>query len=100
MIITQLIFLTKRKNLYIIYTESEVMKDMKYYCIDEKPMERLQNGTGICVKVIDINSQGERKCGYGIFDPQKHEVFLIKELIISSEGKPQEFYSTKFEEED
>lgn len=72
---------------------------MKYYCIDEKSMKLLQNGTGICVKVIDINTQGECKCRDGIFDPQKHEVFLIKELLISSQEKPQWFGQPKLWEE-
>lgn len=97
MIITQLIFLTKRKNSSIIYTESEVMKDMKYYCIDENSLEYLQSGLGILVKITDANNQKTCNYGYGVFDAQTHKVFMFKEVF---RKKPQEFYSTKFEEED
>ena len=63
----------------------------------ENSLEYLQSGLGILVKITDTNNQKTCNYGYGVFDAQTHKVFMFKEVF---RKKPQEFYSTKFEEED
>lgn len=53
---------------------------MKYYGIEEKHLEQLQDGTGVFVKIIDHNNQSDRNYGYGVLDFKTHLVYVFQEM--------------------